>query len=90
MWTIDALGKQARAGVAAESILPIDAALGAWPELRLEPDETERFRRGMELSRPDLEWTGDCRVYGADGMLCALGERNPYGSVRPRRVFLLD
>jgi tRNA pseudouridine55 synthase len=90
MWTMVALGERVRAGVGAELVLPIDTALAGWPELRLDPDETVRFRRGHEVERPDVEWEGNCRVYGADGTLCALAERGPDGRVRPRRVFLQD
>jgi tRNA pseudouridine55 synthase len=87
MWSIDALGERVRQG-GSEALLPIDAALRAWPEIRLDVAEAERLRRGMEVSRADPGWTGACRVYDAQGTLCALGERRPDGTVRPKRLFL--
>ena len=82
---MDALGEQVRAG--ADVLLPIDAGLATWPELRLDAVEAERFARGMDVFRPPSEWVGHCRVYGPDGRLLALGERAAEGRVRPRRVF---
>ena len=87
MWSIDALGERVRQG-GSEALLPIDAALRAWPEIRLDVAEAERLRRGMEVPRADPGWTGACRVYDAQGLLCALGDRSSDGTVRPKRLFL--
>ena len=90
MWTMDALGEPVRDCGFDAVLLPVDAGLAGWPELRLDPVDSERFARGLDAFRPDLEWTGSCRVYADDGRLLALGERDPLGRVRPRRVFLYD
>jgi tRNA pseudouridine55 synthase len=88
MWTLEALDERLRDAEAESVVLPIDAGLVAWPELRLDAPESDRFARGMDVFRPDLAWTGHARVYAADGRLLALGERDTLGRVRPRRVFL--
>jgi tRNA pseudouridine55 synthase len=88
MWSTDALAERLHAGGTESPLLPIDTALRGWPETRLDVAETERLRRGMEVARAGLDWTGACRVYDAQGALCALGERGSDGMVRPKRLFL--
>ena len=88
MWTLEALDERLRSAGPDGVVLPIDAGLVAWPELRLDAPETDRFARGMDVFRPDLAWTGHARIYAADGRLLALGERDTHGRVHPRRVFL--
>ena len=90
MWSMDELGERVRQGGSEGLVLPIDAALRGWPETRLDAAETARLRRGMEVARADLDWTGACRVYDAQGALCALGERGSNGMVRPKRLFLCE
>ena len=88
MWTLEALAERDPAGTLAAALLPVDAGLAAWPEVRLDAAETERVRHGHEVLRPELDWRGDCRVYGEPGgELLALGERAADGRVRTRRVF---
>ena len=53
MWSMDELGERVRQGGSEGLVLPIDAALRGWPETRLDPAETERLRRGMEVARDD-------------------------------------
>jgi tRNA pseudouridine55 synthase len=88
MMTLEALERLVAARPASSPLLPIDAALGAWPRVDLDAAESQRLRHGHAQSRPDLPWAGPCRLYDDSGRLAALGERSGDGRVRPTRVFV--
>jgi tRNA pseudouridine55 synthase len=71
--------------VAGATLLTLEAALADWPRIDLDADETTAIRHGKTLNRGPADWFGRCRLYAADGVLIALGERSDNGSIRVRR-----
>ncbi|MCP3668868.1 MAG: tRNA pseudouridine(55) synthase TruB [Gammaproteobacteria bacterium] len=69
-----------------ELLLPIDSALGSWPEVKLSPDGTFYLRQGQPVLVPNAPTEGMVRLYDADGGFMGAGEILDDGKVAPRRM----
>jgi tRNA pseudouridine55 synthase len=66
-------------------LLPIDSALGQWPEVRLSADSSFYMRQGQPVLVPNAPVDGWVRLYDADGFI-GVGEVMDDGRVAPRRL----
>ena len=66
-------------------LLPIDSALGQWPEVRLSADSSFYIRQGQPVLVPNAPVDGWVRLYDADGFI-GVGEIMDDGRVAPRRL----
>jgi tRNA pseudouridine55 synthase len=84
---IAALEKKIDEGFAAADaiLLPIDSALGQWPEVRLTADSSFYMRQGQPILVPNAPVDGWVRLYDADGFI-GVGEIMDDGRVAPRRL----
>jgi tRNA pseudouridine55 synthase len=82
--------KAARGGLAAldEALLPLDAALPAWPDVVLTSEAAERLAHGQSVAADRVWPVGRVRVYTPTGEFLAIGEVTADARVVPRRVFL--
>ncbi|MFC4727366.1 tRNA pseudouridine(55) synthase TruB [Coralloluteibacterium thermophilus] len=91
MHTLDALRERAgRDGAEALDalVLPVEAALVAWPRLELAADEAFRFARGQRVRlAPGRAGEGETAVYGADGRALGLARIDAGGLLHPQRLF---
>lgn len=73
-------------------VLPPEAALARWPEVRLAPDAERAFVCGQSVVAPSLVGGhGLLRVHAADGPLLGVGEAVVGGGrVRPVRILHVD
>lgn len=69
-----------------ELLLPIDSALGSWPEVKLSPDGTFYLRQGQPVLVPNAPTEGMVRLYDANGSFMGAGEILDDGRVAPRRM----
>lgn len=69
-----------------ELLLPIDSALGSWPEVKLSPDGTFYLRQGQPVLVPNAPTEGMVRLYDANGSFMGAGEILGDGRVAPRRM----
>lgn len=67
-------------------LLPIDSALGSWPEVKLTPDSTFYLKQGQPVLVPNAPTDGMVRIYDADGLFMGAGEILDDGRVAPRRM----
>ncbi|CAG0942152.1 tRNA pseudouridine synthase B [Gammaproteobacteria bacterium] len=70
-------------------LLPMDAALGALPEVHLGPAETGRLRQGQavdEVDAPGPAKDSLVRLYGPGSQFLGVGERDSQGRILPRRL----
>lgn len=70
-------------------LLPVDAALGALPEVHVGPAEAGRLRQGQPVDEIDVPGSiqdGLVRLYGPDSRFLGVGERDPQGRILPRRL----
>jgi tRNA pseudouridine55 synthase len=67
-------------------LLPIDSALGSWPEVKLTPDSTFYLKQGQPVLVPNAPTEGMVRIYDADGLFMGAGEILDDGRVAPRRM----
>jgi tRNA pseudouridine55 synthase len=68
------------------ALLPMDAALGHWPAVRLDPDSAFYLLRGQPVLVPQAPTQGWVRIYDADAALLGMGEVLDDGRVAPRRL----
>ncbi len=66
-------------------LLPIDSALGQWPEVKLSADSSFYMRQGQPVMVPNAPVDGWVRLYDADGFF-GVGEIMDDGRVAPRRL----
>lgn len=66
-------------------LLPIESAMGQWPEVRLSPDSSFYLRQGQPVLVPNAPVEGWVRLYDADGFI-GVGEILDDGRVAPRRL----
>ncbi len=67
-------------------LLPIDSALGGWPEIKLSPDGTFYLKQGQAVLVPNAPTEGMVRIYDANGAFMGAGEILDDGRVAPRRM----
>ena len=72
-----------------ERLMPADAALTGWPEVRVAAADETRFCGGQAVAC-DGSAEGLARVYGARGHFLGIGESDGAGRVAPRRIFMLE
>lgn len=88
---LDLRGAEAVAAEGSEALrarlMPPDAALGRFAEVRVGEAEAERFRTGQAVRVATTGGDGLVRVYGAGGAFLGVGELGNDGEVAPRRVF---
>lgn len=74
-----------------ELLLPIDSALQAFPQTRLDAEGRQRFRQGQVLHLTTSErMVGLVRLYGPDGEFLGMGEGDGAGRVQPRRLMATE
>ena len=89
MWTLEELE-----GIAAESgesgldrlCLPLDSALGGWPQVQVSGDSAYYLRRGNPVLVPRSPTQGWVRLYEEAGRFMGMGEVLEDGRVAPRRL----
>jgi len=88
MVSMEQINQLAEEGFSAldELLLPIDSALGSWPEVKLSPDGTFYLRQGQPVLVPNAPTEGMVRLYDADGIFMGAGEILDDGKVAPRRM----
>lgn len=88
MWTLEALQALVQRGEASleACLLPIEAGMAAWPEIRVDAGQARRLAQGQTLAgtfRPP----GEVAVYGEKGRVLGLGRVDAEGRLRPQRLF---
>lgn len=85
---------EAAAGESTEALdallLPVDSALGGWPEVRLTPEMAGFVRQGQAVwvpKAPAAEWL---RLYAGDGRFLGMGTVLDDGRIAPRRLLASD
>ncbi|MCP5141794.1 MAG: tRNA pseudouridine(55) synthase TruB [Gammaproteobacteria bacterium] len=69
-------------------LLPLDAAVRDWPEVRLTPDSAFYVRQGQPVLVPKAPTSGMVRIYENDDEFIGVGEILDDGRVAPKRMFL--
>lgn len=89
MVTLDQLeeiaAEQGEAGLDAR-LLPLDSALGDWPEVRLSDDAAHYLRMGQAVLVPKAPTEGWVRLYDARRGFIGVGEVEDDGRIAPRRL----
>jgi tRNA pseudouridine55 synthase len=70
-------------------LLPVDAALAAWPAVSLSADASRFFGQGQAVWQAGLPAVGPVRVYG-DGRFLGIGALLDDGRLAPRRVLAAE
>ena len=89
MWTLDALEtlrEQAGERVLDACLLPIEAGMASWPEVRVTPAQAHRLGHGQGLRGP-YPASGQVAILDEHGRGLGLGEVGDDGSLRPSRLF---
>jgi len=92
MVTLDELRHLAEDGNAALDglLLPLESALGDYPEVRLSADSAFYVRQGQAVQVPRAPTEGWVRLYREDDHFLGMGEIQDDGKVAPRRLFHID
>lgn len=88
MQTLEDLEAKAESGALDDVLLPVDAGLVHWPEIRLDEIRETRFRHGNPVP-VDERVSGQVRVYSESGRLLGLGEITAEETLKPRRLMHL-
>lgn len=67
-------------------LLPLDTALGDWPEVRLNSDSAYYLKMGQPVQVPKAPTEGWVRLYDATGEFIGVGEVEDDGRIAPRRL----
>ena len=67
-------------------LLPLDSAVGHWPEVRLSADSTYYLKLGQPVLVPKAPTEGWVRLYDQRGGFLGVGEIEDDGKVAPRRL----
>ncbi len=67
-------------------LLPLDTALGAWPEVRLSADTAYYLKRGQPVLVPKAPTSGWVRLYDQGQRFIGVGEVEEDGRIAPRRL----
>jgi tRNA pseudouridine55 synthase len=88
MVTLDELAAAAGQGDATMDalLLPVDAGLAGWAEVRLDADQARRLGQGQAVDL-DADLEGEVHVRAADGRSLGLGELDAVGVLHPKRLF---
>ncbi len=88
MYGVDALEAAAQEGGHAaldELLLPIDTALGDWPEVRVGADAAFYLKQGQAVLVPKAPTEGWVRIYQAEDFI-AVGQVQDDGRIAPKRL----
>jgi tRNA pseudouridine55 synthase len=69
-------------------LLPIDSAVGHWPEVKLSEDAAYYLKLGQPVLVPKAPPNGWLRLYDARGRFLGVGEIEDDGKVAPRRLMI--
>jgi tRNA pseudouridine55 synthase len=69
-------------------LLPLDSAVGHWPEVRLSADSTYYLKLGQAVLVPRAPTQGWVRLYAQGGAFLGVGEIEDDGKVAPRRLMI--
>jgi len=69
-------------------LLPLDSAVGHWPEVRLSADSTYYLKLGQPVLVPKAPTRGWVRLYAQGGGFLGVGEVEDDGKVAPRRLMI--
>jgi tRNA pseudouridine55 synthase len=88
MWTLDALQALAERGERSldACLLPIEAGMSAWPEVRIDDAQAHRLGQGQSLAG-GFAPAGSVAMFDAAGRALGLGEVDDAGRLRPQRLF---
>ena len=89
MWTLEALEtlrEQAGERVLEACLLPIEAGMASWPEVRVNPAQAQRLAHGQGLRGP-YPAAGPVAILDEGGRGLGLGEVDDDGGLRPTRLF---
>ena len=89
MWTLDALEKllaQAGERVLEACLLPIEAGMASWPQVRVSEAQAHRLGRGQGLRGP-YKPAGQVAIVDEGGRGLGLGDVDAEGGLRPTRLF---
>jgi tRNA pseudouridine55 synthase len=67
-------------------LLPLDTALGGWPEVRLSADTAYYLKRGQPVLVPKAPTSGWVRLYDQAQRFIGVGEVEDDGRIAPRRL----
>lgn len=67
------------------ALLPVDALLEDLPGVKLAGEGAGRVSQGLTVRAEGLK-SGLCRLYGPDGRFLGLGDVDPDGTIRPKRM----
>ena len=67
-------------------LLPVESALGDWPEVRLSPDSAFYLSKGQPVLVPNAPTAGRVRLYDQQHRFLGVGEILDDGRVAPRRL----
>jgi tRNA pseudouridine55 synthase len=67
-------------------LLPLDSAVGHWPEVRLSQDAAYYLKLGQPVLVPRAPTSGLVRLYDAAGTFVGVGQIEDDGRVAPRRL----
>jgi tRNA pseudouridine55 synthase len=67
-------------------LLPLDSAVGHWPEVRLSQDAAYYLKLGQPVLVPRAPTSGLVRLYDAAGAFVGVGQIEDDGKVAPRRL----
>ena len=86
--TLETVEKTAESGFQALDalLLPIETALGHWPEVRLSSDAAFYLRQGQPVVVPHAPTQGWVRLYNSDRAFMGVGQVQDDGKVAPRRM----
>jgi tRNA pseudouridine55 synthase len=90
MQLLEDLVALARDGLEAidRQLLPLDSALGKWPEVRLSADAAYYLKRGQAVTVPKAPTSGMVRLYDNQAAFLGLGEVEDDGRIAPRRLMI--
>ncbi len=90
MWTLDGLEQlRAQAGehVLDACLLPVEAGMASWPEVRVNAVQAQRLGRGQGLRGPYPPRGRQVAILDEQGRGLGLGEVDAEGRLRPSRLF---
>lgn len=90
MWTLDALEalrEQAGERVLEACLLPIEAGMASWPEVRVNTVQAQRLCHGQGLRGPYSPQGQQVAILDEHGRGLGLGEVDADGGLRPARMF---
>ncbi|MEO6171986.1 MAG: tRNA pseudouridine(55) synthase TruB, partial [Arenimonas sp.] len=68
-------------------VLPIEAGLSGWPEIRLDETQAHRFGQGQRLVIADKPILDEVNVCDLAGRSLGLASLDQYGVLRAKRLF---